>query len=137
MFSRLAERIIGRVIDPSNYANLIASIGAFYHADFSRVRFRTGGILPFIVPFPYAALALGRTVHVRPGYDRVLSDPHVMAEELFHVLQWQRLGRIRMIAFYPFFHLTRGYDGNPIELEAKREADRYRSSLTGVKAGRV
>jgi hypothetical protein len=123
--ARIGERLWGADISPLADQRLIGSIGAFFGWEFSAVRFRRGGILPYVVPFPYSAVVFGNTVNVRRGAEPVLRDPRVMAEELFHVIQWARMGPVRMAAAYPFYHLVRGYAGNPIEREAKQRADAY------------
>jgi hypothetical protein len=123
--ARIGERLWGADISPLADQRLIGSIGAFFGWDFSAVRFRRGGILPYVVPFPYSAVVFGNTVNIRRGYEPVLRDPRVMAEELFHVIQWARMGPVRMAAAYPFYHLIRGYAGNPIEREAKQRAEAF------------
>jgi hypothetical protein len=125
----MRARLWGEDITSLAAGRLIDSAGAFFGHDFSRVRFRRGGILPYVVPFPYSAVVFGATVNVRRGYESILSDPHVMAEELFHVIQWSRMGPIRISISYLYYHLTRGYAGNPIEREAKRRADAFCAAL--------
>jgi hypothetical protein len=125
LLTRIVNRLWGADISPLADRRLIGSIGAFFGRDFSAVRFRRGGILPFVVPFPYSAVVFGNTVNIRRGYEPVLRDPRVMAEELFHVIQWARMGPVRMAAAYPLYHLVRGYSGNPIESEAKERADAF------------
>lgn len=125
MVSLLRDRLRGRDISSVKDEELIGCVGAFFGEDFSGVRFYTGGVLPYLVPFPYSAVVFGNMINIRRGYERVLGDRHVMAEELFHVIQWRRMGRVRMSVFYLFYHLTRGYAANPIECEAKRRADEF------------
>jgi hypothetical protein len=129
LFDRVRDRLWGEDITSLADGTIIRSIGAFFGRDFSAVCFRRGGILPYIVPYPYSAVVFGNTVNIRRGLESVLFDPHVMAEELFHVIQWQRMGRIRIAFAYLFYHLTRGYAGNPIERQAKERADAYCASL--------
>jgi len=128
-FSRVKERLWGEDITSLADTALIDSIGVFFGRDFSAVRFRRGGILPCVVPFPYSAVVFFKTVNIRKGYESVLRDPRVMAEELFHVSQWARMGPIRISFSYVFNHLRRGYEGNPIENEAKERADAFCASL--------
>jgi len=116
-------------ITPAGNGALIGSIGAFFGHDLSAVRFRRGGILPYVVPFPYSAVVFGNTVNIRRGFESVLSDPLVMAEEMFHVIQWRRMGPIRMSVLYVWQHLRRGYAGNLIERQAKQQADAFCASI--------
>ncbi len=129
MVSYLKNRLRGRDISFLKDDGLIRSVGTFFGEDFSDVRFCTGGILPFVVPFPYSAVVIGETINIRKGCEYVLSDPHIMAEELFHVVQWRSLGWTRLPPLYLFYHLTRGYRANPIEREAKRRADSFTALL--------
>ena len=128
-FPWIKERLWGEDISSLADTALIDSIGVFFGRDFSTVRFRRGGILPYIVPFPYSAVVFFKTVNIRRGYESVLRDPHVMAEELFHVIQWARMGPIRISFSYVYNHLTRGYGRNPIENEAKKRADAFCASV--------
>jgi hypothetical protein len=129
MVSCLINRLQGRDISFLKDEELIRSVGVFFGEDFSDVRFCTGGVLPFVVPFPYSAVVIHETINIREGYEHVLSDPHVMAEELFHVIQWRSLGWTRLPPLYLFYHLTQGYRTNPIEREAKRRADAFIAHL--------
>ncbi len=124
LLTRIGERLWGADISPLADNALVGSIGAFFGWDFSAVRFRRGGILPYVVPFPYSAVVFGNTVNIRRGYEPVLHDPRVMAEELFHVIQWARMGPVRMAIAYPFYHLVGGYAGNPIERRGQAEGRR-------------
>lgn len=124
-FARIVEFAWGADISSLADPELVGSIGAYFGHDVSAVRFRRGGILPWVVPFPYSAVVFGKTVNIRRGYEAVLRDPRVMAEELFHVIQWARLGRARMAISYVCGHLRHGYAGNPIEREAKQRAIAY------------
>jgi hypothetical protein len=128
LLTRIVNRLWGTDITALADHALIGFIGAFYTWDFSAVRFRRGGILPYVVPFPYSAVVIGNTVNIRRGAEPVLRDPHVMAEELFHVVQWGRMGLIRISAAYLFYHAIRGYAGNPIERQAKQKADAFCAS---------
>ncbi len=132
MVNRLSNRIAAllwgtHISKPDNGA-LIASIGAFFGEDLAPVRFRRGGMLPYIVPFPYSAVVIGNNVNIRRGCESVLTNPHIMAEEMFHVIQWKRTGPVRMSLCYVWHHVRRGYAGNPIEKEAKRQADLFCAS---------
>jgi hypothetical protein len=125
MALRLMDRLRGRDISSLADDRLIEEIGRFFGEDFSRVYFTLGGILPHVVPFHYSAIVFGDMVNIRRGAEKVLSDPCVMAEELFHVIQWRRMGLVRIAVRYLYYHVTRGYAGNPIEREAKAQADRF------------
>ncbi len=129
LIDRFRDRVWGQDITPLADTTIIRSVAAFFGRDFSTVRFRRGGILPHVVPFPYSAVVFGDCVNIRRGSEAVLSDPHVMAEELFHVIQWRTMGWLRISVAYLFFHVTRGYGGNPIEREAKGRADDYCAAL--------
>ncbi len=122
-FTRVRDRLWGTDIPSPGNEALIGSIGAFFGYDFSAVRFCRGGVLPYIVPFHYSAVVFGNSVNIRRGFESVLSDPHIMAEELYHVIQWRRMGPIRMSALYVWHHLRWGYAGNPLERQAKERAD--------------
>ncbi len=127
-FDRLRDRLWGEDITSLADEAIVRSVGSFFGRDFSAVRFRRGGILPYIVPFPYSAVVFGNSINIRRGSESLLTDPHVMAEELFHVIQWRRMGPMRISIAYLFYHLTRGYAGNPIEREAKERADVFCAS---------
>lgn len=131
LFDQLRDRLWGQDITFLADDAIIRSVGSFFGRDFSTVRFRRGGILPHIVPFPYSAVVFGTSINIRQGSESLLSSPRVMAEELFHVVQWARMGPIRISAAYLFYHLTRGYAGNPIEREAKERADVFCAALEG------
>jgi len=125
VFEKLIEWAWGTDITDDSHPELMRKLGRYFGEDFSSVTFRRGGILPHVVPFPYAAIVFGETVNIRQGAEFVLSSPRVMAEECYHVLQWRRLGSIRMVAKYLFFAVTRGYDNNPLEVEAKQQASGF------------
>lgn len=129
MALRFIERLWGVDITPAANRELVASIGEYFGEDFSKVRFRRGGILPYVVPFNYSAIVFGETVNVREGSEFLLDSPVVMAEELYHVVQWRRLGWARMPFVYIAGHLKSGYDGNRIEVEAKARAREYAESV--------
>lgn len=121
-FRTIVEKIWG--VDITNHADarLLKKIGAFFSRDFSKITIRTGGILPAIVPLRYTAIAIGKTINVAHGMKGVLSDPSVMAEELYHVIQWEKQGWGFFPLRYLYYHCARGYDKNPIEMEAKQKA---------------
>lgn len=125
----IVDRLWGADISSLADHTLIGAIGRFFGRDFAAVRFRRGGILPYVVPFPYSAVVFGSTVNIRRGFEPVLRDPRVMAEELFHVIQWASLGPIRMAAAYLFYHVIHGYAGNPLERQAKQHACEFCASL--------
>ena len=129
---KIRERLFGRDISQLKDRELIKSIGDFFGYDFSGVKFKTGSLLPYIVPFRYSAIVFGETVYIRDGFISVLKDPHVMAEELYHVIQWRRLGWTRLPFIYIFNHLKWGYHKNPIEREAKSMAEKFTRQKTGV-----
>ena len=122
---KLIDWVWGTDITEDSHPELMNKLGRYFGEDFSSVRFRRGGILPHVIPFPYSAIVFGETVNIRQGSEFVLGSPRVMAEECFHVLQWRRLGSIKMAAKYLFFAVTRGYDRNPLEVEAKEQASSF------------
>jgi hypothetical protein len=124
-FIRIQDRLWGAGIPSADNEALIRSIGAFFGFDLSSVCFRRGGILPYIVPFHYSAVVIGNNINIRRGAELVLTDPRIMAEEMFHVIQWNQMGPIRMSIAYIWHHLRRGYAGNPIERQAKQQADAF------------
>jgi len=126
---RLKEKLWGVDIAPVANRELISSIGEYFGHDFSKVKFRRGGILPYIVPFNYSAIVIGETVNVREGSEFLLDSPLVMAEELYHVIQWRRLGCAKMPFVYIASHLKNGYGGNRIEVEAKARAREFADSV--------
>lgn len=126
---KIIERLWGVDITPAADRELIAAVGEYFSHDFSKVKFRRGGILPHVVPFNYSAIAIGETVNVRSGSEFLLDSPVVMAEELYHIIQWRRLGRIRLPVIYISGHLKNGYDGNRIEIEAKAKAREFTRSF--------
>ncbi|MBN2224228.1 MAG: hypothetical protein JW765_06095 [Deltaproteobacteria bacterium] len=121
----MRDRLWGAGIPSVGNEALIRSIGAFFGSDLSAVRFRRDGILPYIVPFHYSAVVIGNNVNIRRGAELVLTNPRIMAEEMFHVVQWRQMGPIRMSITYVWHHLRRGYAGNPIERQAKQQADAF------------
>jgi hypothetical protein len=121
----IKERVVGKNITRRSDRGLIGDIGNFFHEDFSRVTFRTEGFLRYVIPFPFIAIVFGETVFVRSGSESVLNNPYVMAEELYHVVQWRRLGWSRLPIRYLFYHIRSGYENNPIEREAKSKALSY------------
>jgi len=132
MSLKIKEKFFGKDISKLKDSALIKSIGDYFGEDFSNVKFKTGSILPYIVPFPYSAIVFGETVYIRDGYESVIKDPRVMAEELYHVIQWRRLGWTRLPFIYIFNHLRWGYHKNPIEREAKSMAEKFTRQKTGV-----
>lgn len=126
---RLKERLWGIDIAPLANRELIASVGEYFDEDFSRVKFRRGGILPYIVPFNYSAIVIGETINIKSGSEFLLDSPLVMAEELYHVIQWRRLGWTRMPFIYIASHLKNGYNKNLIEIEAKSKAREFVQSV--------
>ena len=124
-FEKLIDWVWGTDITEDSHPELMNKLGRYFGEDFSSVRFRRGGILPHVIPFPYSAIVFGETVNIRQGSEFVLGSPRVMAEECFHVLQWRRLGSIKMAAKYLFFAVTRGYEKNPLEVEAKKQASAF------------
>jgi hypothetical protein len=135
LIRRIGDRLWGTDIPEPGNGALLASIGAFFGENLTPVRFRRGGILPHVVPFPYSAVVIGNSVNIRRGCESVLTDPRVMAEEMFHVIQWARMGPIRMSLCYVWHHVRRGYGGNPIEVEAKQQADAFCASHKAGRAG--
>lgn len=125
MPSKIFEKVWGR--DISNVADkgLIRSIGDYFGEDFSEIIFRVGGVLPYIVPFNYSAIVFGETINIKEGSEFVLKNPTVMAEELYHVVQWRRLGSLKLPVIYIMSHIKNGYNGNRIEVEAKKKARKY------------
>jgi hypothetical protein len=132
MSFKIKEKLFGKDISKLKDKKLIKSIGDYFGEDFSNVKFKTGSILPYIVPFRYSAIVFGETVYIRDGYKSVLKDPHVMAEELYHVIQWRRMGWARLPFIYIINHLRWGYHKNPIEKEAKSMAEKFVKFKTGV-----
>ena len=125
LFSRLKVKLWGEDISSIANYTLIDLIGVHFGEDFTNVKFRRGGILPHIVPFNYSAIVIGQTVNIKKGAEFVLDSPLVMAEELYHVIQWRRLGWTRMPFIYIASHLKNGYNKNRIEVEAKLKAREY------------
>ena len=125
LFLKLKEKLWGEDISSTTNYTLINLVGVHFAEDFTNVKFRRGGILPHIVPFNYSAIVIGQTINVKRGSEFVLDSPLIMAEELYHVIQWRRLGWSRMPFIYIASHIKNGYDKNRIEMEAKLKAREY------------
>jgi hypothetical protein len=80
-----------------------------------RVRLVEHAMLPIAAGF--AAITLGHTIYVRGR----LADhaAGLLAHELAHVRQFERLGRHRMFADYGALWLAHGYRAHPLEVEAR------------------
>jgi hypothetical protein len=83
------------------------------------VRVVEDATLPIVPGF--AAITLGRTVYVRGGLLARL--PGLLAHEVAHVAQFERLGWRRMMTAYGALWLEHGYGEHPLEHEA-RDAER-------------
>jgi hypothetical protein len=125
LFLKLKEKLWGEDISSITNNALIDLIGLHFGEDFTNVKFRRGGILPHIVPFNYSAIVIGQTINIKRGSEFVLNSSLIMAEELYHIIQWRRLGWSRMPFIYIASHLKNGYGKNRIEVEAKLKARKY------------
>lgn len=74
------------------------------------------------VPKSYYGQTIGRHIFLRHGPESPLTDKH-LAHEVVHVRQWRRYWYVGFLPVYLWHHLTKGYMGNPLEVEA-RNAER-------------
>lgn len=106
----------GRALTPTEREALGAAVP---HASLHTVRVVEGARLPILPGF--VAVTLGRTVYVRgQGLDEL---PGLLAHEVAHVAQFERLGWLGMMRDYGALWLEHGYSAHPLEREA-REAER-------------
>ncbi|HEX5633372.1 MAG TPA: DUF4157 domain-containing protein [Gemmatimonadales bacterium] len=80
-----------------------------------RVRVAESARLPIGPAF--AAITLGHTVYVRGRLDERAAG--LLAHELAHVAQFERLGWAGMMAAYGRLWLEHGYHAHPLEVEAR------------------
>jgi hypothetical protein len=80
-----------------------------------RVRVAEGARLPIGAAF--AAITLGHDVYVRGRLDA--RGVGLLAHELAHVAQFERLGWAGMMAAYGRLWLEHGYQAHPLEVEAR------------------
>lgn len=92
--------------------------------------------VPFLAPAT-DAMTLGRTVLVRRGHT---GSRHLMAHELVHVQQWDRLGAASFLAQYLGAYVSNlvrlrrhraAYLAIPLEVEARDRARRWAESHRG------
>jgi hypothetical protein len=69
----------------------------------------------WFLPRRYLAVTLCSHVLTRERH----LDERVLRHERVHVEQWRRYGRVRFLARYLWFQWRYGYDGNPLEIEAR------------------
>jgi len=62
---------------------------------------------------------LWRVVHIMPGY---LQDNELIEHELAHCRQMERDGRAVFLVKYSWWFLRYGYEQNPYEVQARKEA---------------
>jgi hypothetical protein len=62
---------------------------------------------------------LWRVVHIMPGY---LSDNELIEHELAQCRQMEHDGRIVFLVKYSWWFLRYGYEQNPYEVQARKEA---------------
>ena len=97
-------------------------------APLADVRVVEGAALPIAPGF--AAITLGRTVYVR---GRLLDrQPGLLAHEVTHVAQFERLGWRGMMTAYGALWLEHGYLAHPLEREA-RDAERAALAQWGTR----
>lgn len=82
---------------------------------------RRGFAWPFLVLRGFAAVTFGRVVIAA---ERPL-PPETLVHEQHHALQYERLGPL-FLPVYLYWHLRRGYWGNPLELAAAWCAEHWR-----------
>ena len=68
-----------------------------------------------LLPRRYIAITLGR--HVFTPLATLSED--VLRHERVHVEQWRRLGALRFLTRYLWYHCKYGYQQNPFEVEAR------------------
>ena len=122
MCEYIKQIIFGKDITPDLLTEKLGLIEEFYKKDFSKVRFRLGGLFPKIIPWNYAAIVFGKTINYSNGFKWLLNDDLTLAEELWHVVQWRDYGLITLPIKYLTELRRNGYSGNFYELEAKKMA---------------
>lgn len=92
----------------------------------SRIPLPLGWLLKAIARFSRvvlanpAALTAGRGIYVLEGLD---GDRALIRHELVHVRQYERLGRRAFLKRYIRGCLVYGYEGSPLEVEARRRGN--------------
>ena len=115
-FCRLLNGGRGRALTATERAALESLIP---DASLDAIRVVEDAAIPIAPGF--GAITLGRTVYVR---GRLLERlPGLLAHEVAHVAQFQRLGWRGMLAAYGALWLEHGYAAHPLEHEA-RDAER-------------
>ena len=79
------------------------------------------------LPFkPYAALSLGDRIFVRNEYEGKVTKS-LIAHELVHVSQVERMGMVKYLATWVWEYFTKGYKNISLEKEAyeKQSEDYY------------
>lgn len=74
-----------------------------------------------VLPERFAAFVFGRTIYVR---GQEMSEATYL-HELCHVCQFARYGLFGFLARYLWWQVVRGYERNPIEVEARLFAARH------------
>ena len=65
------------------------------------------------------AITLGQTTYYTESEAYVLADPAWMAHENWHKVQWARDGIFKFAILYLWYSITKGYQNNPYEVEAR------------------
>jgi hypothetical protein len=73
-------------------------------------------VVPWLIPRWARAQVWGRTILIRRG---VSLTEELLAHELAHVRQWQKLGRRGFLWLYACHLIRSGYCNHPLELEAR------------------
>jgi|GEM_PF-3255813 len=65
------------------------------------------------------AITLGQTTYYSESEEYVKSRPLWQAHENKHKEQWKKEGRFKFAIKYLWYQLTKGYERNPYEIEAR------------------
>jgi hypothetical protein len=105
----------------------VLAVSAIPHPDHQLLQ-AAGEILQLISPFTLG-LTVGHGIYVRADF---LHDRWLLAHELTHVGQYERLGGVALyLRQYLYECLTLGYGGSPLEQEAIVSAERLRQKFGG------
>ena len=66
--------------------------------------------------FGYDAITFGSHVFItKEAFD----NKQLLKHEMVHVEQYRRMGNLRFIMQYIYYHFKFGYENNPLEIEAR------------------
>ena len=65
------------------------------------------------------AITLGQTVYYSESKEYVMARPRWIKHENCHKKQWKEEGLFKFAIKYMWYNLTKGYEKNPYEIEAR------------------